>query len=79
MTINIYKENNIFITINGENPLVNFLKNIDSVKYTIEPNKNVDNRHILKYMFDNVEYIIGIGDVVAESILNEYRIELLDE
>ena len=79
MTINVYKEDNVFIKINGENSLVNFFKNIDSVKYTIEPNTNVDNRHILKYMLDNVEYIIGIGDVVAESILNEYRIELLDE
>jgi hypothetical protein len=79
MKVNIYKENNIFIMINEENSLVNFFKNIDNLKYTIEPNINIDGRHILKYVLDNIEYVVSVGDVVAESILNEYRIEFLDE
>jgi hypothetical protein len=79
MKVNIYKDNNIFIMIDGENSLINFFKNIDNVKYTIEPNIKIDGRHILKYTLDNVDYGVSIGDVMAESILNEYKVELTDE
>ena len=79
MKINIYKENNLYIIINGENGLSNFFTNIDNVEYTIEPHPENPERHILKYTLGNENFNIGISEVVAESILNKYRLEFINE
>jgi len=79
MTINIYKENKLLVSIPGENPLTDFFKNKNSITYTIEPNIKTEGRHILKYVFEDNSFNISIGDIMAEAILNEYRMELIDE
>jgi hypothetical protein len=79
MTINIYKENSILLSIPGDNSLVTFFKNKNDIKYTIEPNTKTEGRHVLKYAFDKQEYSVSISDIMAESILNEYRTEWVDE
>jgi hypothetical protein len=79
MKMNIYKEEKILASIAGENSLINFFKNKNNIIYTIEPNIKTEGRHILKYVFEDNSFIIGIGDIIAEAILNEYRTELVDE
>jgi hypothetical protein len=79
MTINIYKNNIILLTISEHNDLVNFFKNKENIKYEITPNLKTDGRHILKYTIEDKKYIIGISDIVAECILNDYRLEWIDE
>lgn len=79
MKINIYKDGNLYIIINGENGLSNFFKNVDNVEYTIEPHPENLERHILKYTLGNENFNIGISEVVAESILNKYRLEFINE
>jgi hypothetical protein len=79
MTINIYKEDSILLSIPGDNSLVTFFKNKNYIKYTIEPNTKTEGRHVLKYTFDKQEYSVSISDIMAESILNEYRTEWVNE
>jgi hypothetical protein len=79
MKINIYKNDEILLSIPGENTLTNFFKNRESVTYTIEPNPKIESRHILRYVFQNKDFAVGIDDIMAESILNEYRTEQVDE
>jgi hypothetical protein len=79
MKINIYKEDTLYIIVNGENGLSHFFKNIDNLEYTIEPHPENIERHVLKYTLDGENFNIGISEVIAESILNEYRTEFIDE
>jgi hypothetical protein len=79
MKINIYKDEKIFISVSGQNALTDFFKNKNSITYTIEPNIKTEGRHILKYVVEDNSFIISIGDIMAEAILNEYRMELIDE
>jgi hypothetical protein len=79
MTINIYKEDSMLLSIPGDNSLVTFFKNKNDIKYIIEPNTKTEGRHVLKYTFDKQEYSVSISDIMAESILNEYRTEWVNE
>jgi len=79
MKINIYKGNSLYIIINGENGLSHFFKNIDDLEYTLEPNPENPERHMLKYTLGDEKFNIGISEVVAESILNKYRAEFINE
>ena len=79
MKINVYKEDSLYIIINGDNGLSHFFKNIDGLDYTLEPNPQNSERHILKYTIEGEEFHVGVSEVIAESILNEYRIEIVDE
>jgi hypothetical protein len=79
MKINIYKEESLYIIVNGKNGLDHFFKNVDSLEYTVEPSPENSQRHILKYTLNGENFNIGISEVVAESILNKYRIEFINE
>jgi hypothetical protein len=83
MKINIYKDEKIFISVSGQNA-TNFFKNKDNLTYTIEPNTiepntKTEERHLLKYVFEEHTFNVGINDAMAEAILNEYRFELINE
>jgi hypothetical protein len=79
MKINIYKEENLYIIVNGKSGLDHFFKNLEILEYTIEPNPENSERHILKYTLGDEKFNIGISEVVAESILNKYRAEFINE
>jgi len=79
MTINIYKKENLILSLPGENVLVSFFKNRENTTYTIESNIKKEATHILKYFFEGNSYSVIINDIIAESILNEYRTEWVNE
>jgi hypothetical protein len=81
MKINIYKENEIFYWLTGErNPLAAFFINRNSINdFTITPNVVDNNRNFLKYSFDGKNNIVDIDNIIAEAILNNYRVEFLKD
>jgi hypothetical protein len=81
MNFNIYKNKKIFISFTAtKNPLAIFFINRDSInEYEMSPDLFAQDRHYLKYSFDGKEYSLNINSSMAEAILNEYRVELLDE
>ena len=79
MKINIYKDEKIIISVSGQYALNNFFKNKDNLTYTIEPNTKTEERHFLKYVFEEDTFYVEINDTMAEAILNEYRFELINE
>jgi len=81
MKINIYKDESLFIFFTGtNNPLAIFFINRDSInKYDMSPDFSEQDRHFLKYSFNEKDYSLNINSSMAEAILNEYRVELLDE
>jgi len=78
MKINIYKDEKILISVFGQNA-INFFKNKDNLTYTIEPNTKTEDRHFLKYVFEEHTFNVEINDTIAEAILNEYRFEFINE
>jgi hypothetical protein len=80
MKIIIYKDEEPTIRIpESAAVLFTFFKNKDVIKYEITPHELSSNKHILKFTFEDKDFNVGIEDLLAESILNEYRTELVDE
>ena len=87
MIVNIYKEEEVFFHIlskgnsyNPSNPFRIFFVNKDSINdYTVTPHVIDKDRYFLKYYFDGSEYFVDIDHKAAEAILNNYRVEILED
>jgi hypothetical protein len=79
MIINVYKENEIIQTVEGEhNPLIYFLKNKDTIDYTFISNKaDKDNNHLV-FEFKGSTKALTVDSYFKESIENNYRIEIIE-
>jgi hypothetical protein len=81
MKFNIYKDESLFIFFTAtNNPLAIFFINRDSIdEYEMSPDLSAEDRHYLRYSFDGKDYSLNINSSMAEAVLNEYRVEMLDE
>jgi hypothetical protein len=79
MIINVYKENEIIQSIEGEhNPLIYFLKNKDIIDYSFISNKaDKDNNHLV-FTFKGSTTALTVDSSFRESIENNYRIEIIE-
>jgi hypothetical protein len=81
MKINVYKDESLFISFTGKNnPLAIFFINKESIiDYKINPDLSAEDRHDLRYSFNEKDYLVNINSNMAEAVLNNYRTELVDE
>jgi hypothetical protein len=81
MIVNIYKEEKLFISLTGNNnPLSVFFINKESInEYKIIPNPADKNRYLLKYSFNNIDYLVDNDNSISEAILNNYRVEITED
>jgi hypothetical protein len=81
MKINIYKNEELFISVAGtNNPLAKFFMNKDFITdYKFSPDLSQKDRYNFKYIFNEEEHLLNVTFHVGEAVLNNYRMELLDE
>ena len=83
MKINIYKEETLFTSITFNiiyNPMGIYFMNKEFInEYKITPDLTAQDRHNFTYSFNGKNYLVNIHSSLAEVILNNYRIELLEE
>jgi len=75
MSIKIYKNNEIFITIekNEENQdLIYFLLNKNNISYTSVIKQN--HKTYIDYSVDGVPFVLIVGTPTAEAIANNYEV-----
>lgn len=69
--ITFYKDDSIFLSCILEENTFNFIKNLNSIEYSISPIEN--NKHNIQYFLNSKQYNIIATDLFAECILNNYR------
>jgi len=79
MRIVIYKnEEPKFSIPEGAGSLFTFFKNKDVIEYQITPSPLSTTKHLLTFTFEGKDFNVGIEDLLAECILNDYRTEMVD-